>query len=78
VAQVTRALDESYPLAVAKMRLYLDKPKTRAVLLKPVRSNITEAHGQVAALLRGYDAAAVERIGLMSADALNERLDRFS
>lgn len=38
--------------AVAKMRLYLSNPATHAILLKPVKSNIAEAHGQIASMLQ--------------------------
>ncbi|GIL89428.1 hypothetical protein Vretimale_18913 [Volvox reticuliferus] len=52
VGRVNAALAGPLPAAVAKMRLYLPNPSTHAILLKPVKSNIAEAHGQVAKLLQ--------------------------
>ncbi|KAG2494830.1 hypothetical protein HYH03_007071 [Edaphochlamys debaryana] len=54
VGRVNAALGPGGPLpaAVGKMRLYLPNPATHAILLKPVKSNIAEAHGQVAKLLQ--------------------------
>ena len=77
-AAVSKALELSYPLAISKMKLYLEKAKTQAVLLKPIKSNILEAHGQVAVLLEGYDPAAVAQIGLMSAEQVQLMLDKFT
>lgn len=47
VAAVRQALGGSLPACVASMRLYLPHPATRAILFKPIKSNIAEAHGQV-------------------------------
>ena len=48
------ALAEALPAAMGSMRLYLPHPATRAILFKPIKSNIAEAHGQVrAASARG-------------------------
>lgn len=52
VSRVNAALSGPLPLAVAKLRLYLPNPATHAILLKPVKSNIAEAHGQIAKLLQ--------------------------
>ena len=46
-----RALREELPGVAAKMRLYLANPATHGILFKPIKSNIAEAHGQIAALL---------------------------
>ncbi|MEW5317182.1 MAG: hypothetical protein WDW38_008507 [Sanguina aurantia] len=51
VQRVNTSLTTTLPTAVAKMRLYLDSPSTHAILFKPVKANIAEAHGQIAALL---------------------------
>ncbi len=51
-ARVRRALETELPAVVAKMRLYLVNPATHAILFKPIKSNIAEAHGQIAALLQ--------------------------
>ena len=47
VGRVREALGGALPAAAAKMRLYLPSPATRAILLKPIKSNVAEAHGQV-------------------------------
>ncbi len=47
VAKVNEGLRGPLPQVVAKMRLYLPSPNTRAILFKPIKSNIAEAHGQV-------------------------------
>jgi hypothetical protein len=46
VARVRAALREALPRAVEKMKLYLNNPATHAILFKPIKSNIAEAHGQ--------------------------------
>lgn len=72
VGAVNKALETSYPMAIAKMRLYLEKPKTQNVLLKPITNNIVEAHGQIAQLLAAsYDADAVATVGLKTSQELD-------
>jgi hypothetical protein len=60
---VNDALTGPLPAAIGKMRLYLPNASTHAILFKPIKSNIGEAHGQVAALLQSEytpeEAAAV-------------------
>lgn len=51
VARVREALHGALPAAAAKMRLYLPTTATHAILFKPIKSNVAEAHGQVRALL---------------------------
>ena len=50
--RVRDALQKELPATVAKMRLYLVNPATHGILFKPIKSNIAEAHGQIAALLQ--------------------------
>ena len=45
-ARVRKALAGPLPAAVGRMRLYLANPATHAILFKPIKSNIAEAHGQ--------------------------------
>lgn len=47
VGRVREALAGALPAAAAKMRAYLPSPATRAILFKPIKSNVAEAHGQV-------------------------------
>ena len=45
-ARVREALAGALPAAAGRMRLYLANPATHAILFKPIKSNIAEAHGQ--------------------------------
>lgn len=47
VGRVREALATALPEAVGAMRLYLPNPATHAILFKPIKSNVAEAHGQV-------------------------------
>ena len=47
VSRVNEALSGPLPQAVSRMRLYLPNPGTHAILFKPVKSNLVEAHSQV-------------------------------
>lgn len=59
VGRVREALQGALPEAVARMRLYLPNSATHAILLKPVKSNVAEAHGQVRGrLCEGWQASA--------------------
>lgn len=49
--KVKDALRENLPRAINKMKLYLNNPSTHTILFRPIKSNIAEAHGQIAALL---------------------------
>ena len=77
VGRVRQALATSLPAAVAKMRLYLTSPATHAILFKPIKSNVAEAHGQLAALLQDGQYSDEERaaIGLTPAPELAALLD---
>lgn len=71
---------ERLPPTVAKARLYLPNPATRAILFRPVKSNIAEAHGQVAQLLAGgeYSPEEAAAVPLMQPEALKEALEELS
>lgn len=76
VAMVNAALKEQLPSTVAKAKLYLTSPSTRAILFKPIKSNIAEAHGQIAALLEEeYTADDVASVGLLGVQELGLVLD---
>lgn len=65
VVKVREALSTALPAVAAKMRLYLNNPATHAILFKPIKSNIAEAHGQIASLLDSeYTKEEVARISL--------------
>ena len=75
VAAVNDALAAAYPAAVAKLRLYLTKPRTQDALLRPIRTNIADAHGHVRALLQEhYSAEDAARVPLRSAEELEALL----
>ena len=79
VARVRGALSDSLPSAVGKMQLYLTNASTHAILFKPIKSNVAEAHGQIAALLESeYTAEEVAAIGLTPRADLAALLDSLS
>lgn len=79
VSSVRRALSELLPVSVQSMRLYLPHPATRGILFKPIKSNIAEAHGQIAALMESeYTPDEVAAIGLTPPQELAALLDDLS
>lgn len=79
VSAVNAALEEDLPTAIRKMKRYLESPSTHMVLFKPIKSNIAEAHGQIAHLLESeYDAETIEMVPLMPPPKLMAILDDLS
>ena len=79
VTTVNNALEDTLPQAIGKMKKYLDSPNTHAVLFKPIKSNIAEAHGQIAHILESeYDAETIEMVPLMPPPKLMGILDSLS
>lgn len=79
VASVNEAMNTRLPSAVDKTRLYLPNPATRAILFRPIKSNIAEAHGQIAQLLETeYPAEAAAQVPLMQPGALGVALDALT
>ncbi|WIA18992.1 hypothetical protein OEZ85_003659 [Tetradesmus obliquus] len=79
VSGVNEAMQSKLPATVAKTQLYLPNPATRAILFRPVKSNIAEAHGQIAALLEAeYDAEEAGQVPLMQPDQLKGVLDELA
>ncbi|KAA6429125.1 MAG: conserved oligomeric Golgi complex subunit 3-like [Trebouxia sp. A1-2] len=75
VQKVQTAMQTSLPKAVSKMRLYLNNPSTHSILFKPIKSNIAEAHAQIAALLEAeYTQQEVQSIQLTPPPALEKLL----
>lgn len=75
-AKVKEALNKDLPAVAAKMRLYLNNPATHAILFKPIKSNIAEAHGQIASLLDSeYTPEEVARVALTPPQELARMLD---
>lgn len=74
VQKVQTAMQTLLPKAISKMKMYLNNPSTHSVLFKPIKSNIAEAHAQIAALLDAeYTPQEVKSIQLTTPPAL-ERL----
>lgn len=74
--RVRDALQKELPVVVAKMRLYLNNPATHAILFKPIKSNIAEAHGQIASLLESeYTPEEAARVPLTLPQQLAVLLD---
>eukprot|EP00898_Chlorokybus_atmophyticus_P000708 jgi/Chlat1/1638/Chrsp127S01891 len=75
IDKVREAL-ETLPGVMARLRLYLTSPSTRAILLRPIKSNISEAYTQIANLVGiEYNDEDRKVIGLISHDELNAKLD---
>lgn len=76
VGKVNAALQHDLPPLVAKMRLYLPDEATQAILFKPIKSNIAEAHAQIAALLEAeYTPEEAAAVGVMDPARLGGLLD---
>jgi hypothetical protein len=79
VSRVNEGMTGPLAAAASRMRLYLPNPGTYAILFKPVKSNLVEAHTQVASLLAAeYPAEEVAGVPLKSGDELAALLDSLS
>jgi conserved oligomeric Golgi complex subunit 3 len=64
---------------IGMLSLPQTNPGTHAVLLKPIKANIAEAHGQIASLLEGeYTEEERTSIGLTLPDELARILEGLS
>lgn len=78
VVKVDEALKEQLPAVMAKMKLYLPTSPTRAILFKPIKTNIIEAHGQILSLIQSeYSEEDAKTIGLRSLPDLQAYLDEL-
>ncbi|CAI5469742.1 unnamed protein product, partial [Closterium sp. Yama58-4] len=76
VKQVDEALKVSLPEVVANMALYLPHAATRAILFRPIKSNILEAHAQLQSLVDSeYTEEDRAVVGLISSADLVTFLD---
>ncbi|CAI7897955.1 unnamed protein product [Closterium sp. NIES-54] len=74
--QVDEALKVSLPDVVANMALYLPHAATRAILFRPIKSNILEAHAQLQSLVDSeYTEEDRAVVGLISSADLVTFLD---
>mmetsp|Transcript_3843 Transcript_3843/g.9758 ORF Transcript_3843/g.9758 Transcript_3843/m.9758 type:complete len:775 (+) Transcript_3843:95-2419(+) len=79
VKTVAEALESNLPEAIRKMKVYVNSPNTQTVLFKPIKSNIAEAHGQIARLLETeYDAETIQMVPLTPPQRLMAILDALS
>jgi hypothetical protein len=76
VAATNASMAASLAAAASRARAYLPANSTRAVLFRPIKANIAEAHAQMAAVLEAeYAPEEVAAIGLTGPDALRRLLD---
>ncbi|XP_047261186.1 conserved oligomeric Golgi complex subunit 3-like [Capsicum annuum] len=77
--KASTAIDEDLPRVLAKMRLYLQNSSTRAILFKPIKTNILEAHVQVLSLLKKEYTPEDRQnfVNMISVQDLEAKLDKF-
>ncbi|CAA0836916.1 sec34-like family protein [Striga hermonthica] len=79
VQKVGLAIQEELPRVMGKMKLYLQNPATRAILFKPIKTNIVEAHIQVQTLLKTeYSPEDIQSIvNMVTIQDLQAQLDNL-
>ncbi|KAL0426741.1 UNVERIFIED_CONTAM: Conserved oligomeric Golgi complex subunit [Sesamum latifolium] len=79
VQKVASAIQQELPRVMGKMKLYLQNPATRAILFKPIKTNIVEAHAQVHALLKSeYSPEDIQNVvNMISIQDLQAQLDNL-
>jgi hypothetical protein len=76
VATTNASMGPTLAAAAQRARAYLPAGSTRAVLFRPIKANIAEAHAQMAAVLEAeYKPEEVAAMGLLGPDALRRLLD---
>ena len=76
LSKTNSSLVEALRDATARTRLYLPAGQVAAVLFRPIKANIAEAHSQLAQLLEAeYTAQEVAATGIMEPEALRALLD---
>ena len=76
VGRVRAALKTTLPASVTRLKQYVRNPATHAVLLRPIKSNIVEAHSQIAQLLEAeYRPEEAAAVNLPSSTELADILD---
>lgn len=79
VTRVNDALLSELPVCVKKMTLYLTGAVTREIIFNPIKSNIVEAHSQIAQLLEAeYQPEVVDAVKLKSPVELARILDEIT
>ncbi|KAL3535471.1 hypothetical protein ACH5RR_003932 [Cinchona calisaya] len=79
IEKVNAAVQNELPKVMLKMKLYLQNPSTRAILFRPIKTNIVEAHVQVQSLLKSeYSNEDIESIvNMVSIPDLQTQLDNL-
>ncbi|KAK6126702.1 hypothetical protein DH2020_039559 [Rehmannia glutinosa] len=79
VQKVGSAIQQELPRVMGKMKLYLQNPATRAILFKPIKTNIVEAHIQVQSLLKSeYSPEDIQNVvNMVSIQDLQSQLDNL-
>ncbi|KAL8209381.1 hypothetical protein R6Q57_006113 [Mikania cordata] len=78
VQKVNAAMHNELPRVMDKMKLYLQNPSTRAILFKPIKTNIIEAHEQVLSLLKKeYSEEEITTINMVSIQELQSQLNNL-
>ncbi|XP_052181598.1 conserved oligomeric Golgi complex subunit 3 [Diospyros lotus] len=78
VQKVGVAIHQELPTVMEKLKLYLQNPSTRAILFKPIKTNIVEAHIQVQSLLKSeYSPEEIQSINMVSIQDLQVQLDNL-
>ncbi|XP_073158276.1 conserved oligomeric Golgi complex subunit 3 [Henckelia pumila] len=76
VQKVSSAIQQELPGVMSKMKLYLQNPSTRAILFRPIKTNILEAHVQVQSLLKSeYSTDDIHTVNMVSVQELQSQLD---
>ena len=79
VARVNESLDTDLPACVEKMSMYLTGAATREIIFNPIRSNIAEAHSQIASLLeREYQPDDLKKVPLRRPAVLAKMMSKVS
>ena len=79
VAQVNDSLNTDLPACIQKLSLYLTGAATREIIFNPIRSNIAEAHSQIATLLeREYQPEDLKKVPLCSPAVLSDMMSKVS
>nr|XP_043637301.1 conserved oligomeric Golgi complex subunit 3 isoform X2 [Erigeron canadensis] len=78
VQKVNATMQNELPRVMEKMKLYLQNPSTRAILFKPIKTNIIEAHEQVQSLLKKeYSQEEMNNINMIAMQDLQAQLDNL-
>ena len=76
--KILDSMDNALPALASKLKLYLRNPSTRGILFKPIKSNIMEAHGQIASLIsEEYTVEEVGSLAQISMEDLDKKLDKI-